>query len=166
MGKVCSSSAQGQRGSQKTNVSCSLGNNTRGVTCRCCRDRELIAVSQARARCDAHLCGCLCALSLLGLRRDLRRGINHGVDTPCDVRCAETTRAAYSEPATKRKSGPKLVADAGPMTPNPGTDVSKLAFRLGARPRRWMAQRSGGSRKARRSTSRTVSRQSGCNGRV
>ena len=28
------------------------------------------------------------------------------------------------------------------MTPNPGTDVSKLAFRLGARPRRWMAQRS------------------------
>ena len=45
----------------------------------------------------------------------------------------------YSAPATKRKSGPKLIADAGPMKRNPGTEVSKVAFSLGARSRRSIA---------------------------
>jgi hypothetical protein len=61
------------------------------------------------------------------------------MDKVCAAKCAETTRAVYSAPTTKRKSGPKLITDAGPMKWSPDTDVSKLALSFGARSSRWIA---------------------------
>jgi len=50
---------------------------------------------------------------------DWRLWVHHDTNETCDANRAETICEAYSEPATKRKSGPKLFADAGPMKRSP-----------------------------------------------
>src|SRR5271163_2125689 len=81
-----------------------------------------------------------------------RRQIRHAFKTTSDARCADTIRAVYSAPTTKRKSGPKLIADAGPMKCSPDTGASKTVFSLGAVSRRRIAPRKLEARKSRRST--------------